>query len=101
MEGPRHFTNLKTRNLHGFPELIGPLREQNRSTERGWNKGIEREREERDQQPTVIIVGGGKSGLAVAARLKYLGVKTLIVEREARIGELWRKRYEELCLLPT
>ena len=50
------------------------------------------------QDAAVIIVGGGQAGLELAARLKYLGVKTLIVEREARIGDMWRKRYEALCL---
>ena len=40
----------------------------------------------------------GHSGLDVAARLKYLGVKTLIVERNPRVGDNWRNRYEGLCL---
>ena len=52
-------------------------------------------------RPVVIIAGGGQSGLELAARLKYLGIKTLVVEREARIGDLWRKRYEALCLHDT
>lgn len=34
----------------------------------------------------------------LAARLKALGVSTLIVERAAMIGEVWRKRYEYLSL---
>lgn len=38
------------------------------------------------------------SGLMLAARLKTLGVSTLIVERAAMIGEVWRKRYEYLSL---
>ena len=52
-------------------------------------------------RPVVIIAGGGQSDLELAARLKYLGIKTLVVEREARIGDLWRKRYEALCLHDT
>jgi hypothetical protein len=94
------FTNLE--NLHGCPELTGPLREQ--EPKHGtWSEQRNREREceAPDQQPTVIIVGGGQSGLELAARLKYLGVKTLVVEREARIGQLWRQRYEALCLHDT
>jgi len=91
------FTNLE--GLHGCPELTGPLREQ--EPKHGtWPEQRRRERECEgpDQQPVVIIVGGGQSGLELAARLKYLGVKTLVVEREARIGDRWRKRYEALCL---
>jgi len=94
------FTTLES--LHGFPELTGPLREQE-SKHGTWPEQRHRERECEgpDQQPVVIIVGGGQSGLELAARLKYLGVKTLVVEREARIGDNWRKRYEALCLHDT
>ena len=48
--------------------------------------------------PTVLVVGGGQSGLSIAARLKQLQVDTLIVDREARIGDNWRKRYHALTL---
>ena len=94
------FTNLE--GLHGFPELSGPLREKE-SKFGTWPEQRRREREceDPDQQPVVIIVGGGQSGLELAARLKCLGIKTLVVEREARIGDLWRKRYEALCLHDT
>ena len=40
-----------------------------------------------DTKPTVIVIGGGHVGLEVAARLKYLGVPTLVVEQRARIGD--------------
>ena len=49
----------------------------------------------------VIVVGAGQSGLEIAARLKYLGVKTLIIEKKPRVGDLWRTRYEALCLHDT
>jgi hypothetical protein len=94
------FTTLE--GLHGFPELSGPLRE-HESKHGTWPEQRRQERacEEPDQQPAVIIAGGGQSGLELAARLKYLGVKTLVVEREARVGQLWRNRYEALCLHDT
>ncbi|CAL3971510.1 unnamed protein product [Diplocarpon coronariae] len=38
------------------------------------------------------------SGLAVAARLKMLGIRSLIVEREDRTGDNWRSRYHQLVL---
>ena len=44
------------------------------------------------------MVGGGQAGLGTAARLTQLGVDTLIVDREARVGDNWRKRYHALVL---
>ena len=51
-----------------------------------------------DRDPTVLVIGGGQSGLCIAARLKQLNVDTLIVDREERIGDNWRKRYHALTL---
>ena len=49
-------------------------------------------------QPYCLIVGGGQGGIALGARLRQLGVPTIIVERNARPGDSWRKRYKSLCL---
>ncbi len=46
----------------------------------------------------MLVVGGGQAGLSIAARLTQLQVDTLIVDREARIGDNWRKRYHALTL---
>ena len=51
-----------------------------------------------DRDPAVLIVGGGHAGLSIAARLKALGVDALIVDREARVGDNWRRRYHALTL---
>jgi cation diffusion facilitator CzcD-associated flavoprotein CzcO len=51
-----------------------------------------------DHDPEVIVVGGGQAGLSIAARLGRLGVDTLIVDRQARIGDNWRRRYHSLTL---
>ena len=51
-----------------------------------------------DRDPVVLVVGGGQAGLSVAARLKALGVDTLIVDRHERIGDNWRQRYHSLTL---
>src|SRR6185295_7896252 len=51
-----------------------------------------------DRDPTVLVIGGGQSGLCIAARLKQLNVDTLIVDRMQRIGDNWRKRYHALTL---
>ncbi len=50
------------------------------------------------REPTVVVVGAGQAGLAIAARLGALGVDTLVVERNARIGDNWRNRYDALTL---
>jgi putative flavoprotein involved in K+ transport len=51
-----------------------------------------------DRDPAVLVVGGGQAGLSIAARLTQLGIDTLIVDREPRIGDNWRKRYHALVL---
>jgi hypothetical protein len=51
-----------------------------------------------ERDPTVLVVGGGQAGLSIAARLTQLQVDTLIVDREPRIGDNWRKRYHALTL---
>ncbi|CAH0137361.1 NAD(P)/FAD-dependent oxidoreductase [Roseomonas sp. CECT 9278] len=51
-----------------------------------------------DRDPAVLVVGAAQAGLSVAARLGLLGVDTLVVDREARIGDSWRRRYHALTL---
>ena len=51
-----------------------------------------------DRDPAVIVVGCGQAGLAAAAHLTALGIDTLIVDRSARVGDNWRKRYHALRL---
>ena len=65
-----------------------------------WLEEREREAEElgHTTQPEVVIVGGGQGGIALGARLRQLGVPTIIVEKNARPGDSWRNRYKSLCL---
>lgn len=51
-----------------------------------------------DREPVVLIVGGGHAGVTAAARFKALGIDALVVDRMARIGDNWRKRYHGLKL---
>ena len=50
------------------------------------------------EQPEVVIVGGGQGAIGLGARLRQLGVPTIICERNERPGDSWRKRYKSLCL---
>ncbi len=51
-----------------------------------------------ETQPYCVIIGGGQGGIALGARLRLLGVPTIIVEKNERPGDSWRKRYKSLCL---
>ena len=51
-----------------------------------------------DRDPAVLVVGAAQAGLMIAARLCMLGVDTLAIDREKRIGDSWRRRYHALTL---
>ncbi|HEV7719025.1 MAG TPA: NAD(P)/FAD-dependent oxidoreductase [Arsenicitalea sp.] len=97
------FTAMK--ELKGFEEKRGPSRplgvrqkaDPNRET---WSEA--RRREERElgsaRQPYCLVIGGGQGGIALGARLKQLGVPTIIVEKNRRAGDSWRNRYRSLVL---
>lgn len=91
--------------LKGFEEPSGRRRvigiEHKASRDRlTWLE--QRQREESalgiDVQPYCVIVGGGQGGLALGARLKRLGVPTLIVDALPKPGDSWRRRYKSLYL---
>lgn len=51
-----------------------------------------------DKEPAVLILGAGQGGLTSAARLKMLGVDSLVIDQEDRVGDNWRRRYHQLVL---
>ncbi|MEP3330430.1 NAD(P)/FAD-dependent oxidoreductase [Sedimentitalea sp.] len=51
-----------------------------------------------DTQPYTVIIGGGQGGIALGARLRQLGVPTIILDKHDRPGDQWRKRYKSLSL---
>lgn len=51
---------------------------------KNWIEGI-KDKEE-NVEPEAVVIGGGQSGLTAAAQLGRLGVETLIIERNERIG---------------
>lgn len=106
LKGDKAWTLLTTaQELKGFEEKKG--RNRWRGTEHGVHKArknwLELKAEEEaalgySKQPYVLIIGGGQGGIALGARLKRLGVPTIIVEKNERPGDSWRKRYKSLCL---
>ncbi|KAF5371804.1 hypothetical protein D9758_003455 [Tetrapyrgos nigripes] len=89
------YTNLE--DLQGYPEKTGFLR--NDKPNHGlWLAEREKEARFEDADPDVLVIGGGHNGLEISARLKMLGISSLIVEKNDRIGDNWRNRYRALCL---
>jgi cation diffusion facilitator CzcD-associated flavoprotein CzcO len=89
--------------LKGFEEQLGTSRPRGQAYSRdfrgpNWLDLRNASRDYADRDPVVLVVGGGQAGLAIAARLKQLQVDPLIVDRETRIGDNWRKRYHALTL---
>jgi cation diffusion facilitator CzcD-associated flavoprotein CzcO len=89
--------------LKGHEEPLGTARPRGEAYSRdfrgpNWLDLRKADAEYADRDPVVIVIGGGHSGLSIAARLKHLQVDTLIVDREARIGDNWRNRYHALTL---
>ena len=89
--------------LKGFEEQLGVARPRGNAYSRdfrgpNWLDLRNTSNAYADRDPTVLVIGGGQSGLSIAARLKQLNVDTLIVDRMQRIGDNWRKRYHALTL---
>lgn len=91
--------------LKGFEEPKGLRRPM--GAEHGHDRGRKTWKEKREAeaaelgyaaQPYVVIIGGGQGGIALGARLRQLNVPTIIIEKNERPGDSWRKRYKSLCL---
>ncbi|WP_298443607.1 flavin-containing monooxygenase [Gordonia sp. (in: high G+C Gram-positive bacteria)] len=83
----------------GFSRPLGAVHGSD-PDQRSWAQ--KREDEEaalgRTVQPYVLVIGGGQGGIALGARLRQLGVPSLVVDKHDRPGDQWRKRYKSLCL---
>src|SRR5712671_1865348 len=89
--------------LKGFEEQHGISRPRGQSYSRDFRgpNWLDQRKEAAayaDRDPVALVVGGGQAGLSIAARCKQLQIDTLIVDREARIGDNWRNRYHALTL---
>ncbi|MCU0889034.1 MAG: NAD(P)/FAD-dependent oxidoreductase [Rubritepida sp.] len=103
-EGPKAWiltTLLAGLPGHPPPEAVRHANPEDYARQFGGENWADRRRRAiafEDREPAVLVVGAGQAGLAIAARLGALGVDTLVVDREARIGDNWRRRYHALTL---
>ncbi|TPI52435.1 MULTISPECIES: NAD(P)/FAD-dependent oxidoreductase [unclassified Mesorhizobium] len=91
--------------LKGHEEPAGFARPMGAKHGSGKNRPTWKEEREKEAaelgfktQPYTVIIGGGQGGIALGARLRQLGVPTIIIEKNERAGDSWRKRYKSLCL---
>jgi putative flavoprotein involved in K+ transport len=99
LRGKHCWTLLTTlQELKGYEERAGAARDS--GVAKNWLEKRQQEAAELGvlRQPYVVIVGGGQGGIALAARLKRLQVPAIVVEKNERAGDSWRKRYKSLCL---
>jgi putative flavoprotein involved in K+ transport len=46
----------------------------------------------------VVVIGGGQAGLSVGHHLGKRGLRFIIIDANARVGDTWRKRWDSLRL---
>ena len=106
LERGRCFTLLTTMTeLIGHEEPIGVRRATGIEHRANHNRQswLEQRQQEEMQlghlhQPWCLVIGGGQGGIMLGARLRQLGVATIIIEKNARAGDSWRRRYHSLVL---
>jgi putative flavoprotein involved in K+ transport len=106
LEGARCRTILTTlQSLHGFEEPLRfarPLGTTHRATRgrQNWTEKLAADHAALgvSAQPYCLIIGGGQGGIMLGARLKKLGVSTIIAEKNDNAGDSWRNRYRSLVL---
>lgn len=90
-------------SLYGHEEAIHERREvgdefSQYKVKENWKQVREAKQAFEDRDPEVVILGAGHAGVILGARLGLMGVDALVLEKEARVGDTWRKRYHSLTL---
>ncbi|RSH90305.1 hypothetical protein EHS25_001639 [Saitozyma podzolica] len=89
------FTLLE--GIHDYDAKVGAKRSRGTHNDRvSYDERRAHEQDYQDKQPDVLLVGGGHNGLAVAAQLKVLGLQALVIDKQERVGDNWRKRYRRI-----
>lgn len=107
LAGGKCYSMLTTlQSLDGHEEATGMTRIAGIKHQADGNRETWSERRAREEtgfaeatvDPYCLIVGGGQGGIMLGARLKQLGVPTVIAERNEKAGDSWRNRYRSLVL---
>lgn len=90
-------------DLAGFEQALGANRPKGvehgaRRLRDNWLDKRRSDLEFSEREPQVLVIGAGQAGLTIAARLGQLGVDTLVIDKNERVGDNWRKRYHSLVL---
>ncbi len=63
-----------------------------------WKQNRDAMRRHENDDPDVLVIGAGQSGLTTAAYLRTFGVSVLVIDRYPHVGDSWAKRYDALAL---
>ncbi|KAF5381227.1 hypothetical protein D9757_007882 [Collybiopsis confluens] len=63
-----------------------------------WSESRDIKWKQASEDPEVLIIGAGQSGLQIAARFQQMRIPTLVIEKGVRVGDVWRHRYASLIL---
>ncbi|CAN5419315.1 NAD(P)/FAD-dependent oxidoreductase [soil metagenome] len=87
--------------LASHPERINdrrPVRVELGKSGENWSDQLHQDARFVNEEPEVLVVGAGHSGVMIAARLRAMGAKVLTIESLPRVGDVWRNRYHTLQL---
>ncbi|MFH1339691.1 MAG: NAD(P)/FAD-dependent oxidoreductase [Pseudomonadota bacterium] len=77
---------------------VEPISHSRDFAKQNWLEQREAEIAFEGREPDVLVVGGGHAGISAAVELKRLGLDTLVIDRQQRVGDNWRLRYHGLKL---
>jgi len=68
------------------------------SSDEGNKRPVRHETVTASEQVDTVIIGGGQAGLAAGYHLQREGLPFVILDAEARTGDVWRRRWDSLRL---
>ncbi|KAJ7595852.1 FAD/NAD-P-binding domain-containing protein [Mycena floridula] len=63
-----------------------------------WEDVKRERRHQIETDPQALIIGASEHGLMIAARFKQMGIRSIIVEENPRVGDNWRNRHPSLTV---